>query len=108
MIFKNYVARRWWRTPLIPALGKQRQADLYEFEVSLVYKSWFRERLQSHREPLSQKNKNKTKQKKNYVYMCVVCACMRLHVLCACRCPAIPEAVGALELELQAVVSLLM
>ena len=24
--------------PLIPALGRQRKADLYEFEVSLVYK----------------------------------------------------------------------
>ena len=27
---------KWWRTPLIPALGKQRQADLCEFEASLV------------------------------------------------------------------------
>jgi hypothetical protein len=25
-------------TPLIPAMGKQRQVDLCEFEVSLVYK----------------------------------------------------------------------
>ena len=28
----------WWRTPLIPALGRQRQVDLYEFEASLVYR----------------------------------------------------------------------
>ena len=27
----------WWRTPLIPALRKQRQA-ISEFEASLVYK----------------------------------------------------------------------
>ena len=27
----------WWLTPLIPALGRQRQADLYEFQASLVY-----------------------------------------------------------------------
>lgn len=30
-------AGRWWRTPLIPALGSQRQVDLCEFKASLVY-----------------------------------------------------------------------
>ena len=29
----------WWYRPLIPALGRQRQADLCEFKASLVYKS---------------------------------------------------------------------
>ena len=29
----------WWHTPLIPALGKQRQVDLCEFEASLVYRA---------------------------------------------------------------------
>ena len=32
----------WWHTPLIPALGRQRQVDLCEFGASLVYRasSW--------------------------------------------------------------------
>ena len=29
---------QWWHTPLILALGSQTQADLCEFEASLVYK----------------------------------------------------------------------
>ena len=31
-------SRMWWRRPLIPALRRQRQADLCEFEASLVYR----------------------------------------------------------------------
>lgn len=30
-------ARHWWCTPLISALGGQRQVDLYEFQDSLGY-----------------------------------------------------------------------
>ena len=48
-------ARRWWRTPLIPALG--RQVNFCEFEASLIYKSEFQDRLQSYRETLSPKIK---------------------------------------------------
>ena len=33
----NWV-RWWWHTPLILALGRQRQVDLSEFKASLVYR----------------------------------------------------------------------
>ena len=29
----------WWHTPLIPALGRQRQVDSCEFKTSLVYRT---------------------------------------------------------------------
>ena len=36
---KSKAAGQWWCMPIIPALGRQRQADLCEFKNSLVYKS---------------------------------------------------------------------
>lgn len=39
IILKICFARWYWHTPFIPALRRQRQADLCESEVSLVYKN---------------------------------------------------------------------
>ena len=30
-------SQAWWRTPVIPALRRQRQVDLCEFEASQIY-----------------------------------------------------------------------
>jgi hypothetical protein len=35
---KTETAWRWWHIPLIPALGRQRQVGVCEFEASLVYR----------------------------------------------------------------------
>ena len=45
--------------PLIPALGRQRQVDLCEFEASLVYKGRSRAVRATQRNPVSEK-KNRT------------------------------------------------
>jgi hypothetical protein len=46
-----------WHMLLIPAHGRQRQADLYEFETSLVYKVSYRTTRATHRETFSWKTK---------------------------------------------------
>jgi hypothetical protein len=53
---EKILAQQWWRTPLIPALGRQRQA---EFEASLVYRVSSRTARAIQRNPVS-KNKTKT------------------------------------------------
>jgi hypothetical protein len=51
----------WWFRPLIPVLRRQRQAELYELEASLVYKvSLGQSGL--YRETLSRKRKKKKQQ----------------------------------------------
>jgi hypothetical protein len=52
----------WWRTPLIPALGRQRQA-ISEFEASLVYKVSSRTARATQRNPVSKNQKKKKKKK---------------------------------------------
>jgi hypothetical protein len=53
-------ARQWWRTPLIPALGRQRQVDS-EFEVSLVYRVSSGTARAIQRNPVLKKQKEKNK-----------------------------------------------
>ena len=52
-------AGRWWLTPLIPALGRQRQADS-EFEASLVYRVSSRTAKAIQRNSVSETKQNKT------------------------------------------------
>ena len=49
-------AGQWWRTPLIPALGRQKQADPCESEASLVYRVRSRTARAAQRNPVSKNN----------------------------------------------------
>ena len=61
IVFKKRYAGQWWHTPLIPALGRQRQA-ISTFKASLVYKVSSRTASRAiQRNPVS---KNKTKHNK--------------------------------------------
>ena len=52
--------------PLIPTFGRQRQADLSEFEASLVYRVSSRTSRATQRNPVSKKTrKKKTANKEN-------------------------------------------
>ena len=59
-------AGQWWHTPLIPALGRQRQVD-FEFEASLDYRVSTRTARATERNAVS-KNKNKQTKKENYTF----------------------------------------
>jgi hypothetical protein len=63
---RKFSARRWWRTPLIPALenlgGRGRRIS--EFEASLVYKVSSRTARATRRNPVSKNQKKKKKEKK--------------------------------------------
>lgn len=50
----------WCHTPLIPEFSRQRQADCYEFEASLVYVVSFRTARAVWRDSVSKQSKNKT------------------------------------------------
>ena len=55
------LAGRWWRTPLIPALRRQRQADVCEFEASQVYRATVQA---TQKNPVSKKKKKEKQRKK--------------------------------------------
>jgi hypothetical protein len=50
------VTKWWWYTPLIPALGRQSQVDLYGFKVSLIYRLSSKRVRVIQRSPIYQKN----------------------------------------------------
>jgi hypothetical protein len=65
--FRNYrLARRWWRTPLIPALGRQRQADFW-VRGQPGLQSELQDKPGLYRETLSQKTKKQKKKKKRKI-----------------------------------------
>ena len=53
----------WWYTPVIPALLRQRQEDLCEFETNLVYKASSRA-AKSIEKPISREKKNAVEERK--------------------------------------------
>ena len=53
------IARWWWHTPLFPALGRQRQVDLHEFEASLAYRTSCRTGSKATQRNPALKNKTK-------------------------------------------------
>lgn len=63
--FPSTTGSRWWCTPSVPALGRQRLVDLCEFEASLVNRASSRIARAMQRNPVS-KNQKKKKKKKNH------------------------------------------
>ena len=57
---QDNTAGQWWRMPLIPALGRQRQG-ISEFEASLVYRVSYRTARATQRNPVWKKKKKKKK-----------------------------------------------
>jgi hypothetical protein len=53
-------ARQWWLTPLIPALGRQRKADLCELKASLVYRMTSRDSQGYTKKPCLEKQTDTT------------------------------------------------
>ena len=56
-------AKQWWHTPLILALRRQRQENLYEFEASLIYEASSRTARAMQKDPALE-NQNQKQNKK--------------------------------------------
>jgi hypothetical protein len=55
---------QWWHMPLIPALGSQRQEDLWEFKASLVYRASSRTARATQKPYFKKKKKNKRRRRR--------------------------------------------
>ena len=55
---KSSVLVGWWRMPSIPALGRQRQTDICEFEASMVFRASSRTGSKATKKPVSKKKKS--------------------------------------------------
>jgi hypothetical protein len=112
----SFISRAWWRMPLIPALGRQRQADFW-VQGQPGLQSEFQDSLDYTEKPcLKKTKKQKTKNKQLYINMSwravvfIVCdgnhhprspkvtqgptshRCIRLFFFFSCwRCNKIPE-----------------
>ena len=63
---KKVATKAWWCTPLVPALGRQKQEDLCGFKTSLAYRASSRTARATQRNSVFKKTKqNKTGHKMN-------------------------------------------
>ena len=67
--------RQWWCMPLIPALGREKQVDLCEFEASLVYRTSSRTGSKATEKPCLEKQEKKLA---NQTTLCHIL----LHLIC--------------------------
>lgn len=83
------MTRQLWGTPLIPALRKQRHADLCEFKDSLVYKANARTaRTVSQKNLVSENHTNLPKR-----FICIACVWMFTLYMYAYHMHAVPAEV---------------
>jgi hypothetical protein len=66
---RRFIARQQWCIPLFPALGRQRQVELYEFKASLINRASSRIISAIQKNPVLKKQNN-TRQKR-FIYLCV-------------------------------------